>query len=102
MPETLRVIVSGKTYDACLDPNATDVPAEYGLPEPTVTRFGRGHRHDYGDLPLPLVDRLLGHLWTMSEIFTAPDADAYTRAEGRAIRADYERIETAHAAAAGK
>lgn len=102
MPETMRVIVSGKTFDACLDPLATDVPREYGLPEPNVQPFGRGHRHDYGELPLPLVDRLLGHLWTMSEIFTASGSDAPTRAEGRAIRADYERLETRYAAAAGK
>jgi hypothetical protein len=84
------VIVSGKTYGACCDPDCTGVPAELGLPEPTRTRRGRGYQYRYDNLTEWQRDEMLHNMWVVGTGFQMGD-DNETRAEGRAIMRDWER-----------
>jgi hypothetical protein len=87
---TRTVVVSGKTYSACLDPHATGVPKELDLPEPSIKRQGFGFQHTYFDLTEYQRFEMLHHLWTVGTGFEmGPDAD--TRAEARAILKDWEK-----------
>jgi hypothetical protein len=89
---TMRVVVSGKTYYACMDPQCTSVPGENNWPAATIRRVGRGVQADYGDVPLPVVAHMLNHLWTIGPSWAGGD-DPETRAEGRAIVKDLKRLE---------
>lgn len=99
--KTIRVIVSGTTYYDSLDPLCTGVPEEIGLlpydKRAKRVRCGRGVRVDYGELPEPLVLDLIDHLDTAVYLrLHGTDPDDYaSKAAGRAIRKDVERISAA-------
>ena len=77
---TQRIVVSGQTYYACLDPRASNVPGELGLPTPRQIRHGKGYRFDYGQLPNIQREGLIDHLWTMAEcLYGDPEAGPIKR-----------------------
>ncbi|GEM41953.1 hypothetical protein [Nocardia ninae] len=89
----VEVIVSGTTYDACLDPGCSEFHRENpDIPEPEFKRVGRGWRAHYGQLDTEKIDKLLYHLELHVDNFLGPDVDEFTRRQGRAIRKDYDRI----------
>lgn len=95
---TMAVTVSGKTFWGCLDPRATDVPREAGWPKPMPRRAGRGTRWTF-DMTREQAEELLEHLETVGVSFTQGSDDPDSRAEGRAILRDAQRIRsllTAH------
>lgn len=90
--QTMRVIVSGKTYYACMDPQCSSVPGEHDWPTASLKKVGRGIRADYGHVPLSVAKTMLDHLWTIGPSWVGGD-DPGTRAEGRAIVKDLNRLE---------
>ncbi len=88
------VTVSGKTYSAALDPQATGVPKEMGLPVPTKRRVGRGLQHDY-DIGTHTALAVYDHLACLADCFASvswDDDGGYSQAEARAIRKDMKRM----------
>lgn len=98
---SVRLIVSGKTYYDCLDPLCTGVPEEIGLlPYDRAARRikrGKGSRIDYGMIPLDMAESVLEHLDCMGYLRTnGIDPDDYeSKACGRAIKKDHERLAAA-------
>lgn len=92
-PELLAVAVSGKTYYAVLDPHTTGVPAEIGLPEPTMRRRGRGHQFTY-QLTRWQAAEVVDHLETVgySLAHYTDTEDQDSRSEGRACLRDANKI----------
>jgi len=89
----LRVLVSGKTYYACLDPLVTDFHKDHPeVPEPELRRSGKGWRADYGELSGDPLFTLLDRLQQYCELFLSAGVDDFTRAEGRAIERDWLRL----------
>ena len=89
---THTITVSGKTFGGCLDPSATGVPDEIGLPEPTVRQVGRGTQWTYHNLTDYQRDEMLHHMWLVGTCFIEGSADdPESRAEGRAILKDWEK-----------
>lgn len=89
----MRVIVSGATYYACLDPYGTEFYREQPeIPQPRLIAWGKGKRADFGDLSLASVGHLLDHLDGYATTFSGGGSDAETAAEGRAIRKDWVRL----------
>lgn len=88
----MKVIVSGKTYFAALDPAATDweKPAAEGGeggPAPTHTqKVGRGYRFTY-DLTPSQAAAMLHRLDCLADCFSDSDIPE-ARADGRAVRRD--------------
>jgi len=93
MTATLKVTVSGKTYDACLDDKVSSVPREIGLDKvpSTWAKIGRGYQVTWAAMPVAVAEALHDHLVTVGEGFAAGD-DPDTRAEGRAILKDARRL----------
>lgn len=91
----MKISVSGKTYFAALDPNATAVPAESGWPVPRFRRFGNGVQVSYEVDTIAVARDIAEHLDTMGECFTAGSDDPFSRAEGRACYRDAARIRLA-------
>lgn len=89
----MRVIVSGKTYNACLDPGSTEFFRDHpGVPEPELIKRGFGYRADFGELDGFSLWFLLDHLYGYADVFLGGGSDAKTAAEGGAILADWERL----------
>lgn len=81
----LTVHVSGVAYYAALDPRATGVPKELGLPEPKLwKKIGRGHQVHY-DVTFEQADEIVEHFETLGVGFTTGSDDLDTRAEGREL-----------------
>ena len=63
MSAPVTFTLPGKVWGDCLDPDCSTMQAELGLPEPTVTRRGRGYRYTYTDVPHEIADDLRLFLW---------------------------------------
>lgn len=86
----ITVAVSGRAYDAGLDPHTTDVPRQEGWPEPTRRRWGRGWEYQY-EVTVDQAEAMEDHLRTLGEsLGYASDPD--DRAEGRLVRLAARRI----------
>lgn len=89
----MRLVISGKAYDAGLDPNCTDAPKEHGWPEPTVRRAGKGWQHVY-DVSTTTAKQMRDHLACLSQGFAFSDVpEALT--DGRAMAQAAVRIQQA-------
>lgn len=89
---TPALVVSGKSFDAACDPSASDVPREEGWPEPEHRRRGKGWQCVYPP-SLDLARLIESHMRTVGEgfMYAGPD-DPETRAEGRALLRDADRL----------
>jgi len=83
-----RLVVSGKTYRACLDPSTTQVPSESGWPEPVVfKRRGKGIQVVY-QLTESQWSEMVEHIRDIGELFASLPHDPDSQAEGRACLKD--------------
>jgi hypothetical protein len=89
----MDVTVSGKAYSAALDPLATEVAKEYGLPKADVRRVGKGQQHVYRSITREQAEAIWWQLDCLAEVFSGADIDQpETKAEGRACRIAADRL----------
>lgn len=86
----LLVKISGKTFDAALSEDVTDVPREAGWPAPSFRAVGKGTQALYRLYPAQARD-MLDHLTRQAATF-ASAGDDHSTAEARAMRRDAERL----------
>jgi hypothetical protein len=75
MPEVLTITVPGRVYYDYLDPGATAVQSELGLPLPTFIKRGRGSSAIYTDIPLDVAAETAYHLQSRADLLLGQDAD---------------------------
>lgn len=90
----LTISIPGVAYYECFDPNASSMASEIGLPEPKVTKVGKGHRFTYEDVTREQALEVADHLCGMGELWldnTAPD-ETRERNNYRRLIATGERL----------
>lgn len=86
----LTATVSGKTWAAALDSNASAFTTEHDFPSAEQKPQGKGWRFSYHGLSADQVGALVWHLDTLADSWASLDAES--RAEARACRADADRL----------
>jgi len=85
---TITFSIPGVAYYECLDPRATEMESAIGLPEPVITRAGRGLRVTYENVSPALVRETGEHLHDMGHLWLAnsdPEYDKEERARYRTL-----------------
>lgn len=88
------VAVSGRAYYAALDPHITGVPAEIGLPEPSMHKWGRGHEFRY-EVTVEQAEEMEDHLLTLGQSLAHGASNQEDRDEGRLVLLAARRIRRA-------
>jgi hypothetical protein len=84
----------GIVWGDALDPDASTMQAELGLPEPERRKIGRGAQYRYELVPLEVARELRLHLLDLADCRGGQEGDEYGNRLARELRAAAERIPT--------
>jgi hypothetical protein len=79
--DTLTITLPGVAYYECFDPLASGMAAELGLPEPTMTRAGKGWRFSYEGVASEQARAVADHLIGMGQLWLNNSDPEFEQAE---------------------
>jgi hypothetical protein len=85
--QSVTFTVPGSVWLDALDPLATEMQADLGLPEPTSRKVGHGRQYTYDRVPWDVAEELADYLIDRAAMLIRQDPDPRERAiHSRAIK----------------